>query len=130
MIAEDIECENHSLSTHSCNEQGRYGFYLPFKKPPSILGNSLLPASRVLERMEIRFSRDDRFHTASSDFMAEALTHMEMVVLPEEKPSIAYYLPHHGLFNGSQKTRTGISLNDCLYIGPKLLPKLIDDITR
>lgn len=68
---------------------------------------------------------------------------MEMVASAEEKPSLVYYLPHHGViresskttkfrvvFNGSQKSSNGVSLNDCLHVGSKLLPDLIDVITR
>ncbi|XP_018309970.1 uncharacterized protein [Mycetomoellerius zeteki] len=54
-----------------------------------------------------------------------------------------FFLPHHDVikdsssttklrvvFNGSQKTNLGISLNDCLHIGPKLQTELTDIIIR
>ncbi|BES97774.1 Pao retrotransposon peptidase [Nesidiocoris tenuis] len=54
-----------------------------------------------------------------------------------------YYLPHHAVFrqdnptskirvvfNGSQRTTTGYSLNDILHTGPKLLPNILEIVTR
>lgn len=61
----------------------------------------------------------------------------------DAEPGRHFYLPHHGVlresssttklrvvFNGSQKTNTGLSLNDCLHTGPKVLVDLVDVILR
>ena len=64
--------------------------------------------------------------------------------LSATKPvSESIFLPHHGVwkeassttklttvFNGSWKTRPGISLNQLLLAGPNLLPNLVDLICR
>lgn len=67
--------------------------------------------------------------------------HMEEVTAEGEPGS--YYLPHHAVFkesssttklrvvfNGSQKTSNGASLNDTLMIGPRLQDDLINIIIR
>ncbi|XP_071056934.1 uncharacterized protein [Onthophagus taurus] len=66
---------------------------------------------------------------------------MRPVTVPLESPN--FYLPHHGViresstttklrvvFNGSQKTSSGLSLNDCLHTGPKHQSELIDVLLR
>ena len=108
-------------------------------------GDSFAAASRMLVRMERRFSRDVNFGKAYSDFLTdyEELNHMELVPPSTEDPSLVYYLPHHVVirqsslttklrvvFNRSQKTTFGISLNENLHTGPTLLPELFDVILR
>ncbi|XP_026828149.1 uncharacterized protein LOC113562575 [Ooceraea biroi] len=67
--------------------------------------------------------------------MAEyaSLRHMQRCTVPTDVQSASVYLPHHGVlrqqstttklrvvFNGSYRTKSGYSLNDCLHTGPKL----------
>ena len=99
----------------------------------------------MLVRMERHFSRDVNFGKAYSDFLTEyeELDYMELVMPSTEDPSLVYYLPHYGVsresssttklrvvLNGSRKTTLGISLNENLYAGPKLLPELFDIMLR
>ncbi|XP_044013994.1 uncharacterized protein LOC122856384 [Aphidius gifuensis] len=81
---------------------------------------------------------------AYCDFMNEYESQGHMVeASPVEDHSRCYYLPHHSVikesststklrvvFNGSQKTNTGESLNDNLYEGPKLLNSLVSVLTQ
>jgi len=66
---------------------------------------------------------------------------MERISTEEAKS--AYHLPHHGVlreassttklrvvFNGSQKSSSGATLNDKLHTGPKLQQDLIDVLLR
>lgn len=68
---------------------------------------------------------------------------MEPVSAPAESRPRACYLPHHGVFrvsssttrlrvvfNGSQRTRSGKSLNNHLLVGKNLLPALADVLSR
>lgn len=53
-----------------------------------------------------------------------------------------FYMPHHGIFkrdgsdkirvvfNASQRSKGGYSLNDCLHTGPKLQKDLYNILTR
>lgn len=115
------------------------------KKPLSTLGDSRTVAARVLERMEHRARGNEKFWIAFAEFLTEydTLGHLEVIPQAEMNPSLVYYLPHHGViresseatkfqvvFNGSQKASLGISLNECLHVGPKLLPDLVDVMLR
>ncbi|XP_031338175.1 uncharacterized protein LOC116167075 [Photinus pyralis] len=133
--------EDHFKRTHSRGPDGRYTVCLPIKQPEIQLGDSLTPATRMFQYMERRFSRNDELQEHYSKFMDEYLElgHIEKVDVTSESspPSRSFYLPHHGVlkatstttklrvvFNGSQKTDMGNSLNAQLCVGPKLLPEL------
>ncbi|XP_046745774.1 uncharacterized protein LOC124411010 [Diprion similis] len=142
---DEAECENHFINTHSREQDGRYTVRLPLKKPLDSLGDSYTPATKMLHRMEHRFSQDTKFFEAYSAFMTEyeTLNHMEVISSTSSIPKTSYYLPHHGVrresstttklrvvFNGSQKTNAGHSLNDHLHVGPKILPELVSILLR
>ncbi|CAA9998760.1 unnamed protein product [Nesidiocoris tenuis] len=70
------------------------------------------------------------------------LGHMSPVPPPSPGQQV-YYLPHHAVFreesptskirvvfNASQQSTTGISLNDLLHVGPKLVLDIVDVVTR
>ncbi|KAB0798698.1 hypothetical protein PPYR_09691 [Photinus pyralis] len=133
--------EDHFKRTHSRGPDGRYTVCLPIKQPEIQLGDSLTPATRMFQYMERRFSRNYELQEHYSKFMDEYLElgHIEKVDVTSESspPSRSFYLPHHGVlkatstttklrvvFNGSQKTDMGNSLNAQLCVGPKLLPEL------
>ncbi|XP_025263184.1 uncharacterized protein LOC112637517 [Camponotus floridanus] len=94
--------------------------------------------------MERRRSRDAIFNQLYCDFMEEYsdLKYMILVKTPLIKNSVCY-LPHHGVlrtsstttklrvvFNGSQCTPAGDSLNNTLLVGASLLPTLADVLLR
>ncbi|XP_067214144.1 uncharacterized protein [Linepithema humile] len=69
----------------------------------------------------------------------EKLGHMKLIPNSQPEPTVAYYLPHHGViretsqttklrvvFNGSSRTSSGVSLNDLLYTGKKLQIDVLD----
>ncbi|XP_076298333.1 uncharacterized protein LOC143217679 [Lasioglossum baleicum] len=142
---EETQCESHFAATHARNSEGRYIVRLPFKRIPENLGNSRSQALRVLTRQEKRFSNDSTLQNAYVSFMKEYenLGHMHRAADTNPDQNRVYYLPHlcviresssstkyRVVFNGSQQTDRGISLNDCLHEGPKLLTDLSDVITR
>nr|XP_022908846.1 uncharacterized protein LOC111420154 isoform X2 [Onthophagus taurus] len=143
LSTDEIDCEKHFVNSHSRDSSGRFIVRLPFRKSPRELGNSYMIAVKTFSRSELRFARDESFKTAYSKFMREYLdlNHMRPVTVPVESPN--FYLPHHGViresstttklrvvFNGSQKTSSGLSLNDCLHTGPKLQSELVDVLLR
>jgi len=137
----DRQCEDHFQSTHSREPSGRYTVRLPFKEHPSTLGISKPKAIQVIARLFERFKTDPFYASLYSNFMFEyvKLGHMQIIPNTETEPSIACYLPHHGVlkdsdgvqklrvvFNGSSKTFSGLSINDILSNGPKLQNDLFD----
>ena len=138
---EEQECEDHFLSTHKRDSNGRYIVKLPFKSNPEKLGNSSNKAFRLMTGLSNRLKSNSKFSKAYSDFMIEyeQLDHMRRVPSSQPEPSLVYYLPHHGVlreqslttklrvvFNGSSPTTTGVSLNDLLHTGAKLQTDLFD----
>ncbi|XP_029173720.1 uncharacterized protein LOC114942515 [Nylanderia fulva] len=118
---------------------------LPFASPPTSLSETRRPAERLLEAMERKGARDARFGDLFRDFMDEHedLQHKEKVSTSTTTSSPRCYLPHHGVlkksstttklrvvFNGSQRTRSGESLNSHLLTGANLLPALADVLFR
>ncbi|XP_018314709.1 uncharacterized protein [Mycetomoellerius zeteki] len=141
LIPEDQECESHFQSTYSRDPQGRYIVRLPFKKSTTHLGNSKKRATCLVHKLNQRFKLNPTYSKMYSDFNDEyaSLQHMELVPDTSTELSPAFYLPHHGVlretslttklrvvFNGSSKSTSGFSLNDLLYVGPKLQTDLLD----
>ena len=68
---------------------------------------------------------------------------IELVPKTQKKLQASFYLPHHGVvrqdketiklhivFDGSAKTKSNLSLNDCLAKGPNLTPLVFDILLR
>ncbi|XP_011883842.1 PREDICTED: uncharacterized protein LOC105570992 [Vollenhovia emeryi] len=138
---EDLDCEQHFLSTHTRDDQGRYIVRLPFKHPPENLGDSKSKAFRVINGLSRKLESDPEYSTLYFDFLKEyeQMQHMTRVLDSQSEPPIAYYLPHHGVkregssttklrvvFNGSSRSSTGWSLNDILHTGAKLQVDLLN----
>lgn len=118
-------------------EDGKYCVKLPFKLNHTRLGNSKSAALRRLYSMEHKFKRNPEYQADYAEFMREymRLEHMEEVPFCEidEPAETSFYLPHHAViresststrtrvvFDGSCKTTSGVSLNDCLVVGPTI----------
>ncbi|XP_024869329.1 uncharacterized protein LOC112453022, partial [Temnothorax curvispinosus] len=146
LTPDEQRCEDFYVQTHSRTETGRYVVRLPFAKTPTTLSKTRRPAERLLTAMERKFQRDARFGELYRQFMREYedLKHMELAtVSPFNEDEYGCFLPHHGVlresststklrvvFNGSQETMSGESLNHHLLIGANLLPALADVLTR
>ncbi|XP_011860154.1 PREDICTED: uncharacterized protein LOC105557508 [Vollenhovia emeryi] len=137
---DEVDCENHFLSTHTRNPSGRFIVRLPLKSPSSLLGDSRETALRCLWRITKRLSSDLPYKRLYENFIQEyrALGHMVEATLPDNFANI-YYLPHHGIlkqegdnskirvvFNGSSRTSSGVSLNEILHSGAKLQTDIAD----
>ncbi|XP_071579591.1 uncharacterized protein [Temnothorax nylanderi] len=136
-LPEEEECEQHFVRNHERTPSGRYVVRLPFASPPKNLVETRKPAERLLTAMERRCAEipGSESSTTRSCGEYEDLGHMEAVAPSDENlPRGACYLPHHGVlkeastttklrvvFNGSQRTSSGESLNDHLFAGANLL---------
>lgn len=144
LTPDEQRCEEHFMRTHTRTASGRYVVRLPFRTPPSDLMDTRQPAERLLTAMERKGQKDPRFNEFYRAFMKEYadLGHMELVTSPADEATTCY-LPHHGVlreaststklrvvFNGSQRTRSGESLNSHLQVGANLLPALANVLMR
>ncbi|XP_018401629.1 PREDICTED: uncharacterized protein LOC108778806, partial [Cyphomyrmex costatus] len=141
LSADEQLCEEHFLSTHSRNKEGRYVVRLPFKKSAHLLGDSRPRAARIMLRLSHKLSVDSTYAGLYTEFLTEyeQLDHMRLVPSQLPEPQQVYYLPHHGVkrehslttklrvvFNGSSPSSSGLSLNDLLHTGAKLQIDLFD----
>ncbi|XP_046808394.1 uncharacterized protein LOC111688723 [Lucilia cuprina] len=146
---EDIFCEYLYKNTTFRDENGRFVVSLPFKSEYSNnipLGNSRNSALSQFLRNESRLKNNPKLKYDYDKVIEEYsnLNHM-MALNPDlSKPSnSSYYLPHHSVlkpestttklrvvFNASNPTTSGLSLNDVLYPGPVLQQDLTVLITR
>ncbi|XP_043285716.1 uncharacterized protein [Venturia canescens] len=138
---EDTEfCEQHFKNTHKRDASGRYTVRLPFKLPPTSLGDSFSAASRSLHRLRARLAEDEYISQLYKEFLQEYEALHHMIPVSDVRPTNpCFILPHRGVvrehsvitklrvvFNGSCKTNTGFSLNDILHTGPKLQQDISD----
>ena len=130
---EDQYCEQLYANTVKKESDGRYVVKVPFKEEKLIeLGESKQKAFAMLRSMERKFIKNPTLKADYTKFMTEyqALGHMKKIQNTEQ---VKYYIPHHSViksdstttklrvvFNASAKTSTNISLNDCMYTGPKI----------
>ena len=140
---EEKRCEQHFKAT-TYREDGRYVVSLPFKADCS-LGESRSVALKRLEQTERRLTRDpglkESYSAAMKDYFDQG--HAEKVPDEELNADQVYYMPHHAViresssttkvrvvFDASAKTSNGVSLNECLMVGPKVQDDLLDILTR
>ncbi|XP_037929297.1 uncharacterized protein LOC119663766 [Teleopsis dalmanni] len=136
LTKDEMYCEDFFERTTVRNATGRYVVRLPIKQKADLatLKSSKLNALALLNSTLQRLTRDPDMYKLYQDFMDEYQTcgHMEVVPHSYDVASTCY-LPHHGVykasssttklrvvFNASNKCLSGISLNDCLHIGPRL----------
>ncbi|XP_066600009.1 uncharacterized protein [Prorops nasuta] len=140
MSTEDSLCEQHFVDTVTRTPSGRFVVALPFRSDieKHSLGSSSRVAEKTLSRILRRLETSPDQAESYSQFLQEyiMLGHMSPVPMNSD---FRVFLPHHAVFktenqktkirvvfNASSKTSTGVSLNDTLFIGPKLQ----QDITR
>ncbi|XP_071575474.1 uncharacterized protein [Temnothorax nylanderi] len=142
----DEKCERHFRETHSRDSEGRYVVRLPFKDgPPIDIGESFKSASLLYRKLESRLRAKPELTREYHAFLREyeALGHMELVRDAPHAPGQRVYLPHHPVvresssttkirvvFNASHKTSNGTTLNNHLFVGPRLQRELRDVLIR
>jgi len=127
----DVLCEKFFQETTSRDSHGRYQVSLPFKGalPPDDLGSTRQVAQKRLLSLEKRLSRFPDFQKQYNANLEDYVTQGHM---RPATTSADYLLTHHAVvkestttqvrvvFNASEKSSTGKSLNDFLLPGPKL----------
>lgn len=125
---EEKECEQMFHSSQTRTPDGRYVVHLPFNEKIRALGSSKQIALKQFFALERKMARNPEFRTKYIEFIAEFISLGHLSRIYERKES-GYYTPHHGVsssrkfrvvFNASSPTSSGISLNDCQLVGPKL----------
>lgn len=123
------------------NYNGEYFVHLPIRPDTSVRSFSGMRdvALRRFYQLERKLQGDPVLHKAYKQFMKEyeELGHMSI----SEKPG-KYFIPHHAVykmdgdkiklrvvFDASAKCQAGHSLNDILYVGPKLQQDIVDVLT-
>ncbi|XP_058456466.1 uncharacterized protein LOC131433875 [Malaya genurostris] len=130
--SEEIECEQHFMSTHRRDASGRYVVQLPLKECSSKLGDSRVMALRRFYALEGRLTKHPDLQRQYIEFMTEyeELGHCKEVFECHDKPDInKWYLPHHAVIRPSNTTTkcrvvfdasakiSGLSLNDVMKVG-------------
>jgi hypothetical protein len=129
-FTEQEKCEDIFHRSTVRDSTGRYIVSLPFKKDPSILGDSRGMALSRFFNLERKLQAEPELYAEYRRFMSEyqSLGHMKVAATPGK-----YVIPHHAVvkyskdklklrvvFDASARTTSGVSLNDTLFVGPKL----------
>lgn len=137
---DENECEAHYASNTHREPDGRYVTSLPFKLNPLSLGKSADNAKNRFFHLEKKLNANPQLKTAYEEFINDYINSGHMHLANDSiLSSKHYFLPHHAVFkesssttklrvvfDGSAKTSTGLSLNDTLHCGPKLLNNICD----
>jgi hypothetical protein len=146
LTKEEKACEKHfELNTRRL-ETGRYAVRLPLSDSADRLGDCYHTAKAKFLALEQRLLKQPQLKKDYSEFLEEYVQLGHMTPLDEaevKKESPNFYMPHHGVlketspttklrvvFNGSEKSNNGVSLNDILMIGPKVQDDLFDKVQR
>lgn len=141
----DAECERLVLTITSRGLDGKYTVRLPLlpECARKLLGESRNKALSQFYSLERRMARNPKFREKYVDFMNEYLElgHMQVSSFDFSSGLEHYFIGHHGIFkksrdiskihvvfNGSEKTSSWISLNDCVYCGEWLQNDITDII--
>lgn len=134
LTIDEQKCDEIYDITYERNEQGRFIVKIPFKEGefgPQRWGESKKQALARFNQLENKLMKNSELKTEYVRVMNEyiSLGHMKEVGQSEKK---SYYIPHHAVikpdslttktrvvFDASAKTTTGISLNECMFIGAK-----------
>ena len=142
---EEKHCEQHFDATTTRKDDGRFIVEMPFKEDCSLLGHSKASAMRRFLNLEKKLIQNPTLHENYSTFIKEFidLGHLEKVPQEELDNPRHFYLPHHCVtkdsssttklrvvFDASSKTTSGVSLNDCLSVGPKIQDDIFQILTR
>lgn len=133
MSLEGQACEEHFVNHTTRDPTGRFIVKIPFNEKKHDLGESFNVAERRLYSLEKKLSRDPQLKQQCSLFMHEYTQLGHMTELHDADIHQGYYLPHHAVlkndsvttklrvaFDGSARTSTGLSLNECQFNGPTI----------
>ena len=141
-LVEDSVLNSFESSIETTDE--RYKVRLPWKDDHPLLSSNLNMARRRLNGLLNRFEKSpdlkEMYNNAIGEF--ENRGFIECVGEPVDGGSV-HYLPHHPVvrqsskttkcrpvFEGNAKGYNQVSLNDCLHVGPSLIPDIPDLLLR
>lgn len=140
---EENACEAHFIETTRRDSNGRFIVSIPLKQPVEVLGDSYQVAQNRFLSLERRLQANPVLATRYYNFIQEYIDLGHMSVTEPNSSEISYYLPHHGVqkeeslttklrvvFNGSQNTTTGHSLNSIQLVGPTIQQDLFSILVR
>lgn len=139
----DKICEEHFL-THTVREStGRFCVKLPLIESSDCLGDSYYSAKKRLLNLEKRFTKNSALKSQYVDFIQEYAELNHLSESSTYKPNPSYFLCHHAVFkkdsestktrvvfDGSNTTSSGYSLNDILMVGPNVQDSLFSILVR
>ncbi|XP_055716675.1 uncharacterized protein LOC129810293 [Phlebotomus papatasi] len=142
--SESIEAEEQFKNTTVRTESGRYMVQLPFKENLSLLENNRSSAVQQYYSLEKKMKSDQNLKDQYNNIIKEYLDLGIVEIVPyEELSEKCYYFPHHCVvksqavstkvrivFNASSRSRSGLSLNDVLKVGPVVQPELVSVLWR
>ena len=133
---EDSYCEAHYKEHTKRDSHGRYVVRLPVKAKDVDLGNSKQQALRRFNSLQRKLRYNlllgEEYAKVFRDYVDKGYASRV-----DQEPAEGYFLPHHAVlkptstttkvrivFDASAKTDKGHSLNQMLFTGPSLQPKL------
>lgn len=138
-------CEHYFQTTTTRNTEGRYIVRIPFKENITQLGHSRDQAERRLRSLERKLGKQADLRAQYIEFMSEyeLLGHMSQTSEIVNDSHTGFYLPHHAVFkvqstttklrvvfDGSAKSSSGLSLNDCQLVGSPVQNDLLSILLR
>ena len=128
-------------------ENGRYSVKLPFKSNNKYLPDNYQLSLARLHNLFKSLSKKPEQLIQYDKVIRDQLEKGIVERVPPEshpQPGSVYYIPHRAVirheltttrlrvvFDASSKIRSDtVSLNDCLYVGPSLLPAIVDVLIR
>lgn len=145
LTKEEKACERHFVETVTRDGDGRFTVRLPLR-PTVELGKSRTQTQNRFESLERRLKRQPALKQAYQEFLNEYLDtgHMSLITDPDSlKHQEVCYIPHQVIvkpdslstktrvvFDASQKTSLGTSLNDKLMPGPNLQKDLFTIVLK
>lgn len=122
---------------------GKFVVDLPFQMDPKThLGLSRDAAEKQYKGLQRRLNKNPQLKLSYDNVFEEylSLKHMQLV---DDSPAIQTFIPHHpviketstttkvrNVFNASMKTTNGVTLNQCLCVGPTIQPDLFDQVIQ
>jgi len=123
-------------------KEGRYEVELPWREKSSSLVNYYRSAELRLRTLSRKLEKDPGLKKSYDSALAEMESNQVIEEVPPHEihgDNLTFYMPHRPVvkessvstkvrpvFDASAKDINGLSLNDCLYTGPNLIPSLVD----
>ncbi|XP_076285540.1 uncharacterized protein LOC143211601 [Lasioglossum baleicum] len=143
---EDKKCEEHFVKPHSRESDGKYVVWLPINtESPIDIGFTRNVAVKSFYNLEKRLKNNPVQASSYHGFLQEYLdlNHMREESAIDSQSTQNVFLSHHPVirhdsnrtrlrvvFNASMRTTNGSTLNDFLFVGPKLQADIVAIILK